>query len=209
MPLAGFDFARFGADVSRELLALANGGGWRSAGEQEGVKISTKSSGARQLVKGEGIINTSPQKFCACIGSEGATRSYNKMIKNGRVIERHSENPIKRALIYYAEIGFPRPVWDRDMVYAAFTRCTSDGTCIAGVRSVEHPDVPERDGFVRAKCYTSGWIARPVAGEPDKSHVTYIANADLGGWLPTSVVNWASTSQALNVARARRLCAPG
>eukprot|EP00741_Cyanophora_paradoxa_P009973 tig00000157_g9659.t1 len=159
----------------------------------------------------------SPRAFFACISAEGAVRHYNKMLRSSRVVQRISQGPGRpQAVIQYAEIGLPKPVWDRDMVYAAFTRCTPDGTCIAGSTPTCRSATASSAQKIKVafsyfdvapgRIVVSGWIARPVAGEPDKSHVTYIANADLGGWIPAAVANAASSTQALIVARARRFC---
>jgi len=48
------------------------------------------------------------------------------------------------------------------------------GTNLIATRSVEHPLAPRRSDLDRAEVLTSGYVFRPVAGDPNVSQVTSV-----------------------------------
>ena len=60
-------------------------------------------------------------------------------------------------------------------------------------------------GRVRANLRFTGYVFRPHAENESQLTMTFLGQADPRGYLPTSVVNLASISQALNIGRVRDL----
>jgi hypothetical protein len=75
---------------------------------------------------------------------------------------------------------------------------------VIGACSVESPKCPEKNGVVRACCLLGGFV---MVEDEDKRGcmVTYIAQADLKGNLPVSVVQYAMKKNPMCVADLRRM----
>merc|ERR1719433_317555 len=74
------------------------------------------------------------------------------------------------------------------MVYVSFSCFRPDGTAALMATSVEHPKVPITRKYVRATLNTGGWFLEPM-DDTNKTRITYIGFADLGGSLPKWIVN--------------------
>jgi len=61
-------------------------------------------------------------------------------------------------------------------------------------RSVVHPKVPEKEGYVRGHSFGTGNLIRET--EDGKSLVTYCAQADLKGWIPAWAITMVTTINA-------------
>ena len=55
--------------------------------------------------------------------------------------------------------------------------------------SVEHPDYPPQSKPVRATKHLAGQLFFPVEGNPNKCVMHAVAQIDLGGMLPVSVIS--------------------
>jgi len=64
---------------------------------------------------------------------------------------------------------------------------------------VELDSIPDSPDYVRASINASGYIYRPVKGDPTKCFVQYVVNVDPKGWLPYWMVNLAASDQGSNV----------
>jgi len=56
-------------------------------------------------------------------------------------------------------------------------------------QSVKHPQVPEKDEFVRAWSYKTGYIVRIDESDTNSCLFTYYTHTDLKGWIPDKLIN--------------------
>jgi len=93
---------------------------------------------------------------------------------------------------YYA-VKLPAPLTDRDFVNQRSWRVRGDSEFIIMNRSVNHPAVPERNGFVRAHSHITGYLVQPYG---EGCVIIYLSQSDPKGLIPSSLVNKATKSIA-------------
>ena len=85
------------------------------------------------------------------------------------------------------------PTAPRDFVLCTTLSCdeTKDGITRSFIASKSAWDglLPPQDGFVRGTLLISGYVIGAVEGNPNASHITMCAHSDLGGQLPSSLIN--------------------
>lgn len=89
----------------------------------------------------------------------------------------------------------------RELVYLDIIHRLNDGTIISFTKSIEHPARPKSKQFVRAILHIAGWAFKPVPGEPDRTKVIYLVRIDLGGSLPTYLLNQIASDIPMTVER--------
>ncbi|XP_067996584.1 steroidogenic acute regulatory protein, mitochondrial-like [Melanerpes formicivorus] len=58
------------------------------------------------------------------------------------------------------------------------------------VGTATHPEpLPLQEGCIRAESRLSCIVLQPLAGDPGRTHLTWLLSMDLKGWVPASVVN--------------------
>eukprot|EP01101_Sappina_pedata_P002194 TRINITY_DN1244_c0_g1_i1.p1 TRINITY_DN1244_c0_g1~~TRINITY_DN1244_c0_g1_i1.p1 ORF type:complete len:255 (-),score=105.90 TRINITY_DN1244_c0_g1_i1:156-827(-) len=110
---------------------------------------------------------------------------------SGVVIEQLDD----RNEIGYYSAKSPVAVSNRDFLNQRMWRQnTEKGEWIIWNHAVEHPDWPEKKGFVRATSICSGYlITRRAEGG---SRFVYYTQCNLNGWIPGFVINSATTTFA-------------
>jgi len=150
------------------------------------------------LVKGEGVVEAPVAElmfFCSKL--ETAT-SIDPMFLEGKEFEDLGGGH----LFVYAAFQMPPLITNRDFVYHSVDRLIEEsGIGVSFGHSIIHPDVPDKSGFVRAHINASGYVFRPVEGDPTKSFAQYIVHVDPKGWIPTWVVNATAADQGSNMDR--------
>mmetsp|Transcript_50415 Transcript_50415/g.122951 ORF Transcript_50415/g.122951 Transcript_50415/m.122951 type:complete len:110 (-) Transcript_50415:37-366(-) len=99
----------------------------------------------------------------------------------------------------------PWPFEDRDCVWQSLDYMHAEARFAACLgRSTEHRQAPRRRGFVRVSMRQSGSLLEAVEGSGQHlTRVTFLAQGDAGGSVPSWAVNQASSNQALRVARVK------
>lgn len=59
--------------------------------------------------------------------------------------------------------------------------------------------LPPQRGFVRGNLLISGYVIEAVPGRPESSRVTMCAHSDLGGQLPSSLINALSVNAPIKI----------
>jgi hypothetical protein len=91
------------------------------------------------------------------------------------------------SLFYYAEMGMPWPVSNRDFVIR-ISLSQNPQTKVVTVIATNLPTyIPEKDGIVRIQRSSGRWTISPVGN--GMVRVEYILQIDPGGSLPASIVN--------------------
>ena len=66
------------------------------------------------------------------------------------------------------------------------------------LQAIEHPAMPPRRGFVRAKLIRGITLMQPVRGQPGTTNFTFTQQVDAGGVIPAWLMNVLITQDAVN-----------
>lgn len=166
--------------------------GWQLKKQEDGIRIYTKDVEGSNLkaLKAELKINAAPAALAALLLNIDRQKEWVYSTRSAHVVKRISADE----LIYYSEKTMPWPVINRDAVVqlsiqrnAATGAVTAKAVCVKGI-------VPEKKDIVRVPLSTVKWVAIP---DGSGMHITYEAQVDPGGTLPSWVVNLFSTKGAL------------
>lgn len=134
-----------------------------------------------------------------------------------KIQNRHllDESKHEEVSIVYGHFAVAPLVSDRDFCFVGHDVETTDPTTgaqifVSNCFSIDHPAVPamyETEGIVRAHIECTGYLFRPLPDDPSRLSMTYTLQADPKGYLPASIVNLVSVSQAMNVGRVRDMYA--
>jgi len=108
------------------------------------------------------------------------------MFKDGTLIEQLDDY----SKVNYFEYNAIFPTSARDFVALSSIKPEEDGSILMFGTSVEHEKCPPKEGYVRARAITSGWVIRrqPTEDGKDYSFATNISLVDLSGNLPTRIL---------------------
>lgn len=76
-------------------------------------------------------------------------------------------------------------------------KCQDNETIVVCSRVVDHEDFPPKSGYVRGRCTFSGYILRKI--EDNRTSVTLMFHTDLGGYIPSKVINTLGISAPIKV----------
>jgi hypothetical protein len=103
-------------------------------------------------------------------------------------------------------------VSDRDFLFVlhtSITTCpvTNQPVFCSNSFSIELPaavpDLQATTGYVRSTIQKTGYVFRPLPDSPSRLSLAFVGQCDPKGYLPATIVNLASVSQALNAGRVR------
>jgi len=165
--------------------------GWTKANTQEGFDLFEKVEEGKEslhLVKTQGILKVSLEKAYALVSdtSMESRKRWDTELLYYNVVETITDN------ILLTHVGFntPFPVTCRDF---CAIRCTTeeDGVRYIWGCSIINSAVPEdtTGKFVRGMIIVSGFVFKPVDGEPDQCLIANVNQVDPKGWIPAWVVN--------------------
>ncbi|NWI60986.1 STAR protein, partial [Calyptomena viridis] len=89
------------------------------------------------------------------------------------------------------EITAPSPgnlVGKRDFVSVRHLGRRDTAIYLVGTATHAEP-LPPQEGCIRAESRLSCIVLQPLAGDPGRTHLTWILSMDLKGWIPAAVVN--------------------
>jgi len=182
---------------------------WSYTGSKGGTKkyYAQKEGSAFHLVRGVAILKdvdmaqlvaafADPTKF------DQLMKMADTMYKAGRVVEVKDE----AHTVCHASFTMPALLPSRDFVWNnLLARFPGDKEVVAMAVSVERDDIPPSEdtwGMVRGTLIESGYH---IVDQGDGTiKLTYVVQADPGGWLPVFVVNLAAADQADNCTRIRK-----
>lgn len=96
------------------------------------------------------------------------------------------------------------PTAPRDFIVLTTFRELENGCYMVATRSVSNEVRHEESRFTRGTVMVSGYYLKPVEGG---TAVTMCAHTDLGGTLPSTIINMLSTSAPIQLlTNLRRLC---
>ncbi|CAE7037003.1 Stard7 [Symbiodinium sp. CCMP2592] len=79
----------------------------------------------------------------------------------------------------------------RDYVQYRRVKVLEDGTILISLRSAIHPDMPEKNGYIRAESFTSGYVMRPYDDGKEKGTKVFLMTmTDVKGIIPKWMINF-------------------
>lgn len=164
---------------------------------KKGLKVWKKEFGVgRVLLRAEYIVPFSPQQF-----SEFASNTTCRKMWDTNVEDiGHVETIAPDVHVTYTAVKRIATIYPRDTVALRIVRRLEGNTqdesdsfasCSC---SVEHPDVPERSGKVRADIHLGFYVAKPFpCALGEWSSVRLFHEGDPKGWIPSSVMKMFAT----------------
>lgn len=184
--------------VFKQLLEDTSGWEPISTGKTETKGSRRPAPGNLYIIRGEAIIGKPADEVMAYLKDLSRKSEYDTMFESGFVLEAYSED---LEVVYQRyKRQFPASGRDLCLVQRRFTE--TNGTIYAVATSTTHPASPSNPDLVRAHLYIGGFALQPL--EASSTRLVYMTHADLGGKLPTMIVNKVQNSQALVVEGVRR-----
>ncbi|CAO3637027.1 unnamed protein product [Cunninghamella echinulata] len=157
--------------------------GWKKALKHKSgvvVHMLQKQSSNEKLAvfKGETTIHGfSPQSIFHVIGMR---RLWDDMFEDGSLVENLNETT---SITYeaYRSSGNSRPY---DLTLVEKIDCSNDGMIVFACTSVETNKMPKVSGRVRNNVKLQGWILKALPTSPPSTHVTFITEEVVRGWIP-------------------------
>lgn len=182
--------------------------GWAVVGTKHNVHIMklVPRGGDSPLncVKGTGPVNVPPTFIMKFLKDRTYTTQLDDMLKEARVIHVMSE-AVQLVQMLYKSIW---PTSPRDFAVLNISGQLDPRTWISAAVSIEDTRIPQEKGHVRGHLEAGGYVIRAVPGKPDVSEVTYVAQVDLRGSIPSMVVNKIADSQPQCVNILRNIVEP-
>lgn len=167
------------------MLWFPNPKTWKLLRDEDNIKLYTrkvagyKIKEVKALTTFEASISTLEKTFRDI---EGYTRWFDECKKAEKLQQVHQNEIYARFVLHV-----PFPLKDRDIVTKI--RFQHVNANVFKVHVTNHPYyLPKRRGFVRTPHFKSTWIFETVEGGK-KTKVTTLLHADMGGIIPTWVIN--------------------
>jgi len=149
------------------------------------------------FVKGEGIVEASPQELFEFLQDFDKTTGLDPMFREGKIVlDLGNKHTINYAAFYMGPL-----ITCRDFVMHGYDGIGGNGIGVSVGKSVDLDALPARPSYVRAIINASGYVYRALPEDPSKSFVQYVVNVDPKGWLPYWLVNLAASDQGTNIKR--------
>lgn len=205
-------FLQMSIEKSDKLIKAALGteeDGWISLGTKNNVHSMKQvpKSGAgtsANCVKGTSFVNAPPLFIMHFLKDPSYNSKLDDMLNEIRI--KHVVSPsVQLVHMLY------KPVWPtaaRDFAVLNLCGRRDANTLVSAAVSVVDERIPDEKGHVRGHLEAGGYVVQSIAGDPKKSEVTYVAQVDLKGSLPSVVTNKIADSQPQCVATLRGLVEP-
>jgi len=97
--------------------------------------------------------------------------------------------------ILHAVFQMPPFIRNRDFVWIAVNRRLSNSLFVTAGRSIAVKEYGEKEGLIRGEIRASGFVVESI-GDGSRVRMSYVAQVDPSGWVPTKLVNFVSREQA-------------
>eukprot|EP01115_Flamella_aegyptia_P011827 TRINITY_DN5691_c0_g1_i1.p1 TRINITY_DN5691_c0_g1~~TRINITY_DN5691_c0_g1_i1.p1 ORF type:complete len:212 (+),score=55.39 TRINITY_DN5691_c0_g1_i1:27-662(+) len=168
---------------------------WEYVTEIGGVamfkRINEAQSNGIHCIKTCSYFDFTPEEIFNWIWNLDNRKKFDNYLKKYKIIGEveNIEEPITNAEIMYQAFSMPFPITDRD--FCLIRASYNDGTrFMTAAKSVVHDEVPEDGSHVRGEIIVDGFVIDPH--EEGKSVVTYVAQVDPKGSIPSFAVNLAN-----------------
>lgn len=157
-----------------------------------------------QATKTDCIIKASKHRICQLITDDTRTCEYDDGVDGYEMLQRVDP---QTAIRHYKF----KPIWPtapRDAAMVTTWEELENGSILISTVSMPDDYCPPVQNFVRLKLLSSGALLRPI----DEKHgggtaVTFITHADLGGSVPSFIINMLGTGAPIkNMTNVQRIC---
>ena len=179
----------------RLCLEAMDSTGWVAHSTQSGIAISTRTlpNSAAKATKGEGQCS-SPALLLFCLLSDTEHRKeWDSMVDSARELQRVDR--LTRVAISIFKTAWP--ISRREMVVVGRGQREDDGSFFSFATSIDYPNQPVPSGNTRSTLHYYGVRFYPLT--PTTCRFQFVACSDPRGYLPTTLVNIASTMQPLTI----------
>ncbi|XP_075883996.1 steroidogenic acute regulatory protein, mitochondrial [Nelusetta ayraudi] len=199
-----------GQEAMREALrVLEQKEGWKvETVESDGDVISSKAvAGARRVFRLEAILEAGVEELYDLLFLKvEEMHRWNPSVQQVKVLKH-----LGPGTIITHEVSAPTAgnlIGQRDFLSVRHS-CKHDSSLYLSGTAIQLESFPPQAGFVRAEDGPTCIIIRPLGEEKRRSHLTWLLNMDVKGWLPKSIVNQALPRAQLDFTRhvRRRLTA--
>jgi len=177
---------------------------WSLRVDRDGVRVWRRSvpGSPHDEVRGNGLIQASPRQVVALMrkSDEETIRSYNPTYDSGYDLQ--TVDASTKVTYGVARSVFPfRP---RDTVtkiiyrQLAPSQLDSIGGSVLLLGAAEHPAMPPRRGFVRARLIRGLTLMQPVPHQPGVTNFTFTQQVDAGGVIPAWLMNVLIAQDSVN-----------
>jgi len=172
-----------------KLLAILKETDWVEAKNKDGIKVSYKQADNGKIFHVEAELDASPvvARRYVIPGPKGLREKFLKKspVREFKVIEEAEKYFIGYEVLHGGMLGI---ISERDTISVYGGEDDSEIGAYMVHFSIEHPDYPPQSKPVRAFKHLAGQLFFPVEGDPNKCILHGVAQIDLGGMLPMSIV---------------------
>ncbi|XP_065844928.1 START domain-containing protein 10-like [Oscarella lobularis] len=167
---------------------------WKLVNERLEAKMYryTKNTGKHRVTMCKAVFEGIPMDIMEKIINDMNIRGeWDTMAKDMKDIDILDDD----TKIVYWVIKMPMPCSNRDVLLHAKTIRSPNETLIV-YKNATHPKCPPKSSPIRADILLSSVRISSDKDDPNTSHLVFIQQFDLKGWLPASVVNFVAESRA-------------
>ncbi|KAH7829825.1 putative StAR-related lipid transfer protein 10 [Monocercomonoides exilis] len=169
---------------------------WKKEKDDKGIEIFVgKDDSKFKMFRGIGYIDEPIATLIPIVTDREKRKEWNEAFIGSDVIEQIT--PESKLIHPMFRAGAAK---NRDFCCFASERST-ETEFIEAQTSVEDPRVPPHKDFQRATVLLSGMHMTSVS--PTRTRVLYMAQIDLGGWVPAMIGNMINMKQPLCIAKIR------
>lgn len=183
--------------------------GWEHYHTKNEIRVERNKRTALHKWRAFGHIDAPLHAVLNAAAKTDARPAWDPMCSYAKVIEKVSEVPFDTtasdarlpaesglATIYtcvqWEFKGVLNIVSPRDLCMAFVQRREAPGLWVSVSRSMSHPNCPPRPGCVRGDGIIAGLVMKEASDGRGGTDITYVAQVDPKGWLPTFAVNLGS-----------------
>ena len=150
------------------------------------------------MMKARTTLNAPTEALVECITNVEERRKWDPAIADFKVFFSNEDSSMRRQTFNFKS-PVPLITSDRDFYIISLIRrdFPEKGDIAIFQKSLpEHPEYPPQSGKVRAHMHIVGFVYRPVKDEHgnEVTEVFMVNSVDIGGWVPTALVNTFSAS---------------
>ncbi|TPX31770.1 hypothetical protein SmJEL517_g04972 [Synchytrium microbalum] len=135
-------------------------------------------------------LETTPETIFDTLADIDHRRDWDEMCEDAGVVDNVDAN----TKVQYMKTKGVFPAASRDALVLAYVGKLKDGRYINVTKSVPHEGVPAlTNGTIRMEVKIAGQVVGPSPTRPGHCRITQVADGDLKGWLPKSVVSFVAT----------------
>jgi len=183
---------------------LANTKNWENVSHKDEFKVTKYSKKDVYLIRVEKTVDATIDELDEFIHNDKNRPVWDTSTASKELLEEVPIDPGQLRVVYAVAKATP-VVSTRDFVTLQHNRFVGEGANRYFIQvhvNTTHPSKPAKETVgVRAKVQVSGWKFVPDS-DGKRTQLTYVSGVDIGGWLPSSIVNMALETGTCEVVQA-------